>query len=384
MYSSNHHEKVEKDMHAVNFPGFKMKAGNKTSLCCFTVLLVLVFAACSSGTQTTSPTSTAGSGGSSSPQSGNLPLMLSSYQVSLFVSGTSPYTSPDSVVVDNGHVFIDYQNSAAKDCTDNNNSNIVEYTMDGKVVKTFTMPGHSDGMRADPSTHLLWVTSCEDGNPKMATIDPNSGSVTPYTFPTPPHGGGYDDLYFLNGMTFIAASNPTLDSAGNNTQPAVDQITLSGGKAVLKPILMGNATATNTITHTKVTLTLTDPDSLTTDTNGDLVLVSQADSDLVFIANPGTAQQKVSVTPVGTQLDDTVWASSSKGRLLVTDGTTNATYWIRASFGFQTGTIFTETPDDSGVVGMIGIVDSATGFITPIGIGFSKPTGMIFVPDSQN
>src|SRR5947209_1718048 len=84
-----------------------------------------------------------------------------------------------------------------------------------------------------PGFNVKWVTSCEDGNPKMATIDPSSGSVTLYTFPKPPHGGGYDDLYFLNGMTFIAASNPTLDSNGNNTQPAVDQITLSGGKAEL-------------------------------------------------------------------------------------------------------------------------------------------------------
>jgi hypothetical protein len=367
-------------MYAVNYPGFKMKTGIRASLYCIVTALTLVLVACSSGTQANGTSSTSGSSNSNPQQSGNLPLVLTGYQVSLFASGTSSYTAPDSVVVDNGHVFIGYQNTTAKDCTDNNSSTIVEYTMDGKAVKTFTMPGHSDGMRADPATHLLWVTSCEDGNPKMATIDPNSGSVTLYTFPKPPHGGGYDDLYFLNGMTFIAASAPTLDSNGNNTKPAVDQITLSGGKAVLKPVLMGNATATDTIKHAKVTLNLTDPDSLSTDLHGDLVLVSQADSELIFIANPGTAQQTVSVTPVGTQLDDTVWATSSKGRLLITDGTKNKTFWLSAPLGFQTGTVFTETPDDSGVVGMIGIVDSATGFITPIGIGFDKPTGLLFVP----
>ena len=275
MYSSNHCEKVEKDMHTANFPGYTAKAsrGKRALLYC-TALLMVILTACSTGTQATSPTPTTGTSNSIAQPSGNLPLMLASYQVSVFVSGTSAYNSPDAVIVDNGHVFIDYQNSTAKDCTDKNTSTIVEYTMDGKVVKTFSMPGHSDGMRADPATHLLWVTSCEDGNAKMATIDPSSGTVTPYTFPTAPHGGGYDDLYFLNGMTFVAASNPTLDSNGNNTQPAVDQMTLSGGKVVLKPILMGNATALNTITHTKVTLTLTDPDSLTVDPNGDLVLVS--------------------------------------------------------------------------------------------------------------
>ena len=110
-------------------------------------------------------------------------------------------------------------------------------------------------------------------------IDPASGSVTPYTFPSPtPHGSSYDDLYFLNGKTYIAASNPSLDKNGMNTQPAVDEITLSGGKAVLKPILMGNATATDAIAKAKAPLTLTDPDSLSTNTNGNLVLIGQADN----------------------------------------------------------------------------------------------------------
>jgi len=255
--------------------------------------------------------------------------------------------------------------------------------MDGKVVKTFSIPGHSDGMRVDPTTHLLWTTSCEDGNPKMTTIDPASSTVTPYTFAQTPHGGGYDDLYFLNGMTFLAASNPTLDSNGNNVFPAVDQITLSNGQAVLKPILMGNATATDNTTSpaSQVTLNLTDPDSLTTDGKGDLVLVSQADSALVIISSPGTAQQSVSRIPVGTQLDDTVWATSTHGRLLVSDAVTGNTYWIQPTH-FVTKTIYTEMPNDSGVGSAVGVVDPSTGFITPIAIGFGSPSGMLFVPNS--
>jgi hypothetical protein len=349
------------------------------------IALVLILAGCG-GNPTTTTTTNTNSSTAANGQGGNYGLaLLPGYQASLFATSTSTYNAPDSVVVDNGHVFIDYQNTTAKDCTDKNSSTVVEYTMDGKVVKTFTIPGHSDGMRADPTTHLLWTTSCEDGNPKMATIDPASGTITPYTFDTAPHGGGYDDLYFLNGMTFIAASNPTLDSSGNNTAPAVDQITLSNGKAVLKPILMGNATATDNTTSpaSQVTLNLTDPDSLTTDGKGNLVLVSQADSELVIISNPGTAQQSVSRIPVGTQLDDTVWATSQHGRLLLTDGTSGNTYWISATH-FVTGTIYTETPDDSGVDGVLAVVNPATGFVVPIGVGFLKATGMIFVPDSQN
>ncbi len=123
---------------------------------------------------------------------------------SIFASGTSNYSHPDSVVADNGHVFIGYQNLSGK--TGGGTSTIVEYTMDGKVVKTFSVPGHSDGMRADPSTHLIWTTSNEDGNPSMATIDPKSGIVTPYTFAKTPHGGGYDDLYFLLVSCFLVCS----------------------------------------------------------------------------------------------------------------------------------------------------------------------------------
>ena len=174
--------------------------------------------------------------------------------------------------------------------------------MNGKMLKTFTVPGHSDGMRADPSTHVLWVTSCEDGNPKFVTIDPTSGTVTPYAFPMPtPHGGGYDDLCFLNGMTFIAASNPTLNSAGVNVYPAIDKVTLGNGKVNLTPVLMGNATATDLIANAKAPLNLVDPDSMTVDAKGQLVLVNQGGSQFVFLKNPGTPQQTVTSVPVGNQ-----------------------------------------------------------------------------------
>jgi hypothetical protein len=49
---------------------------------------------------------------------------------------------------------------------------------------------------------------------------------------------------------------------------------------------------------------------------------------------------------------------------------------------FTPGEVFTEAPDDSGVVGFVGVIDMKTGFITPTVIGFSKATGMLFVPNS--
>jgi sugar lactone lactonase YvrE len=309
---------------------------------------------------------------------------LPNYHVSVFARGTQSYFGPDSLVDDGSHVFIDYQNKTAKDCSDaaTANSTVVEYTPEGKVVKSFKVPGHSDGMREDPSSHLLWVTSCEDGNPRFVTIDPRSGKVTPYTFPATPHGGGYDDLAFLNGMAFVAASNPNLNAAGVNVFPAVDQITLSGSSVALKPVLMGNASATDLTTNSVVTLNEVDPDSMTVDPQGNLVLVNQAGSELVFISHPGTTQQAVSRLPVGDQLDDTVWATSREGRLLVADGTLNTTFWIRSTF--VANTLYTQAPNDSGTASFVGTIDPSTGLVTPVVIGLGKPTGMIFVPDGKS
>jgi hypothetical protein len=308
------------------------------------------------------------------------PVSIHGYEIGLFATGTASYFNPDSVDVVDNHVFIAYQNKTAKDCTDNKTSTIVEYTLDGDVAATFTALGHSDGMRFNPYTHLLWVASCEDGNPKIVTVDPSTGVITPYVFPATPHGGGYDDVAFVNGKAFIAASNPLLDSAGVNVFPAVDEITLTNGQAVLTPILNGNATATDIVTNQQVTLNLTDPDSLAVDTQGNLVLVDQADAQLIFLHNPGTAQQTVARLNVGTQVDDIFWIPAANGRMVVVDGTQNAIYTVTIDkTGFTPGTVYTEAPSDSGVAGFVGIVDPTTGTITPVIIGLSSPTGLGFI-----
>jgi hypothetical protein len=194
-----------------------------------------------------------------------------------------------------------------------------------------TVVGHSDGLRLDPVSGKLWATVNEDGNPALYVIDPTTRASTKYILKAP-HGGGYDDIAFLGGHAYLAASNPTLNAARVNVFPAIVDVTLNPDHTTtLKPVLMGNAKATDLVAKAPVSLNEVDPDSMTVDLNGELVLIDQGGSEIVMIASPGTAQQKVTRVPVGTQLDDTVWAPGTTGSLFVTDGSLNATYVVGGS-----------------------------------------------------
>jgi hypothetical protein len=91
-----------------------------------------------------------------------------------------------------------------------------------------------------------------------------------------------------------------------NVFPAIDTIVVNNGKAQLTPVLFGNATALDTTTNQTVTLNEIDPDSMSIDPAGDVVLLNQAGSEIVFLHKPGTPAQTVTRIPTGTQLEDTV------------------------------------------------------------------------------
>ncbi len=311
-----------------------------------------------------------------------IPVAVSGYTVSVFAAGSGGTSHPDALIYANQHLYVAYQNVTAKDGTDNKSSTVVSYLQDGTVAGKWSVLGHCDGLRLDPTTGLLWATTNEDGNPGLFTINTTTGTVTPYQFPAAPHGGGYDDLIFVGGQAFIVASNPTLDKSGVNTFAAIDQMTLQNGTVQLTPVLMGNAPAVDMTTNATAPLNEVDPDSLSVDSQGNLVLVNQGGNEIVFIGHPGTAQQTVSRIPVGTQLDDTIWTQSGPGRLFITDGKNNTVYTLRTNA--PAGTIFTAVPGDSAVAGFIGTVSIATGNVTPIAVGFGSPTGLIFVPDNQS
>jgi hypothetical protein len=304
---------------------------------------------------------------------------LPGYQVCLYLAATTTANHPDDVRVVGNRVWVQWQNITAKDCSSPKPSTISEYTTSGHLLKSWSVIGHADGMRWDPTTKQMWVTSCEDAMPRFYIINPSSSAATEIKLPPNPWGGGLDDLTFINGSAYVSASNPTLDKAGNNTFPALLKLTVSGTTAKYTPVLMGNAKATTLNPPiSTVTLNLTDADSQTTAPNGDLVLMSQADDALLFIHNVGTPSQSVKVLTVGTEVDQTVWPTSTKGCLLVADNASGvfsvcSNYWV-------TSQPLTSSPNDARVISFVGTIALSTGQITPIIVGIPNSHGMDFLP----
>ena len=321
-----------------------------------------------------------GESASASTTATTAPIGLHGYDISLFAKDTKKYYNPDSIEVVGKYVFVGYQNNGLPDGSNHVPSTIVAYDLSGNVVHILNVTGHCDGLRYDPYTKQLWATSNEDANPVLTAINLSNWSTTQFTFPATMHGGGYDDMAFANGKAYFAASNPTLNSAGMNTAPAIVSVTFSNGKLVVTPVLYGNATATDIATGQKVTLNLTDPDSMTVDAKGNVVLDSQGDAELILVHNAGMAGQTVSRLSLGTQVDDTIWIPAIHGRMIIVDSKQNAIYTVTMDRGFTPGTIYTEAPGDSGVAGFVGTVDPKTGTITPVIIGLTSPSGLGFIP----
>lgn len=356
------------------------KLGKRTIAVVIASALGLTASACSSsgGSTPVSATTSANSTCKSAGQSSTV-TALPGFQVCLFAASTTKYNHPDNILVSGSNVIVGYQNITAKDGTDNKTSTIVEFSSDGTLQKQWTVGGHTDGMRVDPTSKLLWVMSNEDGSPRLFTIDTTStAAAVGYTLDATPHGGGFDDVQFLGGLALIDASNPTLDANGNNVFPALYSVTLSGTKAHLTKLLMANASATTIATPSKtVTLNLTDPDSMMITPQGDLMLDSQADGEILFIHNVGTAQQTVKVLSVGTQVDDSVFVTSSKGCMLITDNASGV-YSVCSSL-WVSGTAYTAAPNDSTIIGFVGNLNLSSGVITPMIVGLGNPHGLAFL-----
>lgn len=307
------------------------------------------------------------------------------YTLSVFANAPSGLSAPDSIAVLDDHVFVGYGDNHDPAGLDGLSSQIVEYTMDGRLLHVYTVLGHNDGLKVDPTTHLLWALQNEDGNSTLVLINAETQQTREYFLGTGPHGGGYDDITFRACHAYISASNPLINP---NTAPAIVSVSLDANRAELSPVLEGDASAIDIPTGTTIQLNLQDPDSMTLDPFGNLLLDSQGDDELIFVSNPGAENQRVlhlpltyatPAGPVSGEVDDTNFATSSEGFILFADKGLNAVYKLTTN-AFAPGTAYTAA--DGGP--FVGTLNLSTGLITPVVTGLSNPGGLVFVDTSRH
>jgi hypothetical protein len=303
------------------------------------------------------------------------------YSVAVFANAPSGFTNPDSITSFQGTIWVGYQNKTLA-TGGGGNSNIVQFDSTGHIMKVYTLTDKTDGLKFNPFDGKIYALQNEDANPHLIVIDPVTGTMTNFTYAAAPaHGGGYDDIVFLNGQIFISASNPTVNSAGQNTFPSVVKATLNGNQIDVTPVLIGNAQLTDITSGNPFVSLQSDPDSFTVDPSGNLVLDSQADSNLIFLNAPGSPNQvgyvlqlsSSSTTPVA--VDDTVFPTSASGTIYVADTPANIVYAVTSNV-FPPNSAFTSAVDTAGYVGRI---DLQTGAITPIITGLQAPHGALFL-----
>ncbi len=312
-------------------------------------------------------------------------MAVSPYTLKTF-TGVPPAgaTEPDDLAVssDGKSLWIGYGNNAATDGS-SGSSNVVEYDIaSGTVLNNVVIKGHTDGLKIDPQTGEVWAIQNEDANPNLAIIDPKTGKFKLFNFATPPHGGGYDDLVFTGKNfkdVFIAASNP---SKNPNTNPAIVEISGKPKKTTsVTPTLLGNASALNVVTNETETLNLQDPDSMTLDPAGELVLDSQADDELIIVRS-STATNPVLKIPLtmesaALEVNDTLFVTSTSGTILITDRDGEAIYTLTKPY-FPPNEVYVAAD----AVGDVGLLDMNTGNVTPVVTGMVHPLGLAFSPIS--
>ncbi len=319
------------------------------------------------------------------------------YELTTMFSGaTLGISQPDDLTALGDRLFVAFQNGVGPQGqpspTGNLDSTVVEMSPDGVVEGTWNLPGHCDGLTADPYDQQVLATVNEDANSSLFTISPQNATPVQYAYsPAPlPHNGGTDAISIVDGQILVSASAPgtTGAPAPQPTYPAVYSVRLDPATkvAAVAPLFSDEASATVANAGpgqgTSVTLGLTDPDSNAVVPGssprfvGDFVLDSQGDQEQVYVRHPGQRDQRLSVLHLSQSIDDTAWASAGPGALYITDHADDLVDVLHGSF--VPGTAFVSvTPCDANSApstcpgpgyppDYLGTLNMATGQITPV------------------
>ena len=318
------------------------------------------------------------------------PVAVSPYTLQTF-TGVPPTgaTQPDDLAIsaDGKDLWIGYGNGV--DTTGKGGpSNLVEYEISsGTVLQNLSIPGHLDGLKINPTDNRVWATENEDGNPTLAIVNPKNGTFKIFTFAPELLTGGMDELAFPltdASEAFIVASSQT-----DITKPVIVQLTGSPKKTntPLTQFLPGNPPSVlNVVTNTVETSDqIGDPDSMTLDPAGELVLDNRSDDSLYIVRDPRAVNPvlRVPLTLGGAavEVNDTIFTastfgvSSTAGAIFITDTTANAIYILTKPY-FPSNEVYTA----ANVENVVGLVDLNRGLVTPVVTGFQGVHGLAFSP----
>jgi hypothetical protein len=319
---------------------------------------------------------------------------------------TEALTQPDDISELWGRIYVGFQNGGGpqgQPSADGNlDSTIVEFTLNGQEVRQWDVPGHADGVTADPLTGKVIVTVNEDANSSLFTVSPSTGHVTHYAYNVPlPHKGGTDAIEIYHGQILISASAPGTTGTAPASAPAVYVVSLNPSTkiATVQALFDDNSIATavnGPHAGTLVQLALTDPDSnevVPYDSpkfGGDFMLDSQGDQELIFDQPYGWGAG-LSVLALPHSVDDTSWAASPYGAIYTTDATADTvdtvTGWFRVGTSYSSVTPCDENsapatcPAPGYPPNYLATVNLATGALTPVATTGAplQPKGQIFV-----
>lgn len=317
-------------------------------------------------------------------------------------TGKASVYQPDDLTQLGSDIFVAFQNNVGPDGTPASgvsDSTIVEFSSSGKKVKQWDLVGHADGIAALPAKGEVIVTTNEDANAHLFTIDPSSSKPVDYSVPSPlPHNGGLDAISIWNGTILISASAPGTSGKAppQASYPAVYEVTLNSSthKASLRGLFGDEATAkwANSGKTGTTHLALTDPDSneivpsYAQRFGGQFMLTSQGDGEQIFVEDTtGKHLSVLKLSQAGS--DDTAWASGSSGTLYITDNGTDLIWKVTGPFK-RGEEIVAASPCDANSAPMsclakkyLGQVDMTTGMITKLSLTSAiQPKGLLFVP----
>ena len=326
---------------------------------------------------------------------------ISPYNLTVF-PGTPPAgaTQPDDLAISaNGkHLWVGYGNGV--DTTGKGDpSTLVEYDIaSGAVVRSISIPGHLDGLKINPATGDIWATENEDGNPTLARVEHESGAFEIYRFSPTLITGGMDDLVFVTNhreeSRHDSDSSPDVyivtSSQANTSTPVIVRISgpLRASNTQVTSALPGAPQSVwNVVTSQEETADMVgDPDSMTLDPAGELVLDNRSDDSLYIVRDP-KAQNPVLRVPLtlggnAVEVNDTIftWSettrlASTAGTIFITDTSANKIYMLTKPY-FPSNEVYTA----ANVANVVGLLDLNTGAVTPVATGFTGVHGLAFSP----